>query len=70
MKEAFTYMFKDPRYNDKAIVYFVICFIALALMATPEISNLNTVGLSQGPKITPVTNPIFIILPFIGTLFN
>jgi hypothetical protein len=39
-------------------------------MATPEISNLNTVGLSQGPKVTPVTNPIFIILPFIGTLFN
>lgn len=70
MKEAFTYMFKDPRYNEKASVYFIICFIVLALMASPEISNINSIALSQGPKYTPVTNPIFALLPFVGSLVN
>ena len=70
MREAFTYMFKDPGYNDKAIMYFVICFIALALLASPEISNLNTAGMSQSPKVTPISNPIFAILPLLGVLFN
>ena len=69
MREAFTYMFKDPRYNDKAMVYFIVCAISLALMATPELASVNVL-LSQGPKVSPVTNPIFTILPIIGVLFN
>ena len=70
MREAFTYMFKDPRYSDKAIMYFIICFISLALIASPEIGNMHSVSLSQGPQVTPVTNPVFAVLPFIGTLIN
>ena len=69
MREAFTYMFKDPRYNDKAMIYFIICTLSLSLMATPELANLNTL-FANGPKVAPVTNPIFTILPLIGALFN
>ena len=53
MREAFTYMFKDPGYNNKATVYFVICFISLALMASPELANFNGSAMMQGPKVTP-----------------
>ena len=70
MREAFTYMFKDPGYNNKATVYFVICFISLALMASPEIANLNSTAVIQGPKVAPVTNPTFMFLPILGSIFN
>ena len=71
MREAFTYMFKDPRYNDKAMTFFIICFIAFALKASPEVLKINTMGLAQGPQVTPVSNPILlVVLPLIGTLFD
>lgn len=69
MREAFTYMFKDPRYNDKAIAYFVICTLSLALMGAPELASINTL-LADGPKVTTTTSPLFTILPVIGMVFN
>ena len=66
MREAFTYMFKDPRYSDKATVYFVICFIAFALVGLPEITKLSAIV--GTPSITPVTNPLFKLLSTIGKL--
>lgn len=72
MKEAFTYMFKDPGYRKKAEVYFVFCFIALALMATPELANISSgvCPYAQSPIVTPTTSPILLFLPLIGMVFN
>lgn len=72
MKKAFTYMFQDPGYRKKTEIYFVICFFALALMATPELANIGA-GVNpytQTPKITQVTSPMFFFLPLIGSAFS
>lgn len=70
MKEAFTYMFKDPMYEKKAMSYFLICFASLALMATPELNNISDFySMTITPTIKPI-NPLLNLLPLAGTLFN
>ena len=73
MKEAFTYVFKDPGYSKKALVYFMVCFITLALMASPQLltAGIYSESVIQEPQITPVTNPLLIIfISIIGYVFN
>ena len=69
MREAFTYMFKDPGIKDKATTYIIICFIAFALTALPEISQFSGIA-TTSPYITPVTAPSFELLAFCGKLLN
>lgn len=69
MREAFTYMFKDPGIKDKATTYIIICFIAFALTALPEISQFSGIA-TTSPYITPVTTPSFELLAFCGKLLN
>ena len=70
MREAFTYMFKDPGYERKAIIYFLICFCSMALMMSPELANIGAPNFAEAVKVAKPTNPIFIFLPLIGNFFT
>ena len=70
MREAFTYMFKDPGYDKKAITYFVICLCSLALTMSPELANITTPNFAEAAKVAKPSNPIFTFLPIIGNFFS
>ena len=69
MREAFTYMFKDPGYEKKAIVYFVILFLATALSISPEFANMEMANFSNPKMYAETSNPIFIFFPLIANFF-
>lgn len=70
MREAFTYMFKDPGYDKKAIIYFIICFCSMALMMSPELANIGAPNFAEAAKAAKPSNPVFVFLPLIGNFFS
>ena len=64
MRTAFTYMFKDTRFNNKFFSIFILTFIMLALCSTPNLLDTPSITLT----VKKVSNPFIYLLPYIGMI--
>lgn len=64
MREAFTYMFKDPMFGKKAFTYWSICFLTLLLAGVAEAFKAPIA--TQTPTINSVSNPFLTTLPLVS----
>ena len=66
MREAFSYMFKDPGFGQKFVPFCFVNFIALLLFGAPQLTSIT----SSVPTVLKVTNPFWYWLPFLGGIIS
>ena len=66
MREAFTYMFKDPGFRQKAFTYWFICFLTLLFVGASDVFK-NSIA-TQTPTVSSVSSPFLNLLPFLSIL--
>lgn len=66
MRDAFTYIFKDPGFGQKVVSFCMVFFVILSLLGAPQLTNT----ISSAPAVLKVSNPFLNWLPFFGVIIS